>query len=186
MIMATPKVLILPGWQGSGHSHWQMRWVRLYAYQLVEQHDWMRPLRGDWLARLEDVMSDLNEPVYLVAHGLSCIQVAAWAPISAHRHKVAAALLVAPSDVEASHLEDVFSSWRPIELKALPFKSMLIGSPNNPDCSAARAAHFAKCWGSQYLSLGESGQLNAESILGDWPEGHALLNDLMKEKEHGH
>jgi predicted alpha/beta hydrolase family esterase len=34
--------------------------------------------------------------------------------------------------------------------------------------------------------LGESGQLNAESILGDWPEGHALLNDLMKEKEHGH
>ena len=184
--MGNSKVLILPGWEGSGPSHWQMRWVSQWAYQVLEQHDWMRPLRGDWLARLEDVVSELEAPVYLVAHGLSCIQVAAWAPISAHRHKVAAAFLVAPSDVEASHLEDVFSSWRPIELKALPFKSMLIDSPNNPDCSAARATHFAKCWGSQYLRLGESGHLNAESNGGDWPEGHALLNDLMKEKEHGH
>jgi predicted alpha/beta hydrolase family esterase len=163
-----------------------MHWVRRYAYQLVEQHDWMRPLRGDWLARLEDVMSDLNEPVYLVAHGLGCIQIAAWAQISAHVHKVEAALLVSPSDVEASHLEGVFSSWQPIELKALPFKSMLIGSQNNPDCSAARTAHLANCWGCKYLNLGECGQLNAESNLRDWPEGHALLNDLMKEKEHGY
>jgi len=28
---------------------------------------------------------------------------------------------VAPGDVEASHLQDVFSSWRPIALTALPF-----------------------------------------------------------------
>ena len=134
--MATPKVLILPGWRGSGHSHWQMCWVRRYAYQLVEQHDWMRPLRGDWLARLEDVMSDLNEPVYLVAHGLGCIQIAAWAQISAQSHKVHGALLVAPSDVEASHFQDVLSSWRPIELKALPFKSILIGPTRRMDsCS---------------------------------------------------
>jgi hypothetical protein len=41
-------------------------------------------------------------------------------------------------------------------------------------------------WGAQYLSLGECGHLNAESNLGDWPEGHALLSELMKEKEHGH
>jgi predicted alpha/beta hydrolase family esterase len=28
--------------------------------------------------------------------------------------------------------------------------------------------------------------VNAESNLGDWPEGRALLNELMKEKKHGH
>ena len=56
--MENPKVLILPGWQGSGPLHWQSLWTRQYADQLVEQHDWMRPLRGDWLARLDDVMSD--------------------------------------------------------------------------------------------------------------------------------
>ena len=184
--MKNQKTLILPGWQGSGPSHWQLRWANQYAYQVVEQHDWMRPLRGDWLAQLEDVMSDVNEPVYLLAHSLGCIQIAAWAQISAQSHKVDGALLVAPSDVAASHLEDVLSSWRPIELKALPFKSILIGSQNDPDCSAKRAAHFAKCWGSRYHNVGECGQLNAESNLGDWPEGHAFLNELMKEKEHGH
>lgn len=184
--MANHKVLILPGWRGSGYSHWQMRWVNQYACQVLEQHDWSRPLRGDWLARLEDVMSDANEPVYLVAHSLGCIQTAAWAQISAQSHKVHGALLLAPSDVEASHFQDVLSSWRPIALKALPFKSILIGRQNDPDCSAERAAHFAMSWGSQYMNLGEFGQVDAESSLGDWPEGHALLNELMKEKEHGH
>ena len=184
--MANQKVLILPGWRGSGRLHWQMRWVNQYAYQVVDQHEWMRPLRGDWLARLEEVMSDVSEAVYLVAHGLGCIQIAAWAQISAQSHKVHGALLVAPSDVEASHFQDVLSSWRPIALKALPFKSILIGSQNDPDCRAERAAHFAMSWGAQYLNLGECGHLNAESNLGDWPEGHALLSELMKEKEHGH
>jgi predicted alpha/beta hydrolase family esterase len=184
--MGNPKVLILPGWQGSGPSHWQMRWVSQWAYQVLEQHDWMRPLRGDWLARLEDVVSELEEPVYLVAHSLGCIQIAAWAQISQQCHKVKGAFLVAPGDVEASHLQDVFSTWRPIALTALPFKSSLIGSQNDPFCSPARAEFFAKAWGSQFVNLGEMGHVNAESNLGDWPEGHALLNELMKDTEHGH
>ncbi|MEN9551122.1 MAG: hypothetical protein RI896_1063, partial [Pseudomonadota bacterium] len=86
--MHQPKVLILPGWQGSGPLHWQMRWVALYKDVVVEQHDWMRPLRGDWLSRLDDVLSDLEGPVYLAAHSLGCIQVAAWAAVSAQCHKV--------------------------------------------------------------------------------------------------
>ena len=146
----------------------------------------MRPLRGDWLARLDDVLSDLIGPVFLVAHSLGCIQVAAWAQVSAQCHKVKGAMLVAPGDLEASQLQDVFSSWRPIALTALPFQSILIGSENDPYCTVARAEQFAKAWGSHYLNLGECGQLNAESNLGDWPEGHALLNELMKEKTHGH
>ena len=180
--MKSSKVLILPGWQGSGPSHWQSLWIGQYAYQLVEQHDWMRPLRGDWLSRLDDVLSDLSGPVFLVAHSLGCIQVAAWAQVSAQCHKVKGAMLVAPGDVEASHLQEVFSSWRPITLTALPFQSILIGSENDPYCTAARAEHFAKAWGSEYLNVGERGHVNAESNLGDWPEGHALLNELMKEK----
>ena len=183
--MENPKVLILPGWQGSGPSHWQSLWTRQYADQLVEQHDWVRPLRGDWLARLDDVMSDLSGPVFLVAHSLGCIQVAAWAQTSAQCHKVKAALLVAPGDVEASPVQDVFSSWRPIALNALPFKSILIGSENDPYCTLARAEQFALAWGSEFLNLGECGHVNAESNLGDWPEGRALLNELMKEKKHG-
>ena len=184
--MQQASVLILPGWQGSGSLHWQMRWVALHGDVVVEQHDWLRPLRGDWLARLDDVVSDLNGPVYLAAHSLGCIQVAAWAGVSTQFHKVKGALLVAPGDVEAPHLLDLFSSWRPIDMVTLPFPSILVGSQNDPYCTAQRAQSFAKAWGSDYVDLGFKGHVNAESELGDWPEGRALLNRLMKEKEHGH
>ena len=184
--MHSNQVLILPGWHGSGPLHWQMRWVEKYQYHVVEQHDWMRPLRGDWLARLDDVMSDLNDSVYLVAHSLGCIQVASWANISKHAHKVKAALLVAPGDVESEPLKEVFSSWRPISLKKMPFKSTLLGSENDPDCSRERAQFFAKSWGSDWINLGPKGHLNADSHSGDWAEGHAFLNQLMKVNEHGH
>ena len=54
--MNPANVLILPGWQNSGPDHWQSRWERKHGYVRVEQHDWQRPLRGDWIARLEDVL----------------------------------------------------------------------------------------------------------------------------------
>lgn len=184
--MHQPKVLILPGWQGSGPLHWQMRWAALYKDVVVEQHDWMRPLRGDWLSRLDDVLSDLEGPVYLAAHSLGCIQVAAWAAVSAQCHKVKGALLVAPGDVEAAQVTDLFPSWRPIELNRLPFKSVLVGSQNDPYCTSDRAQALAQAWGSDFLNLGLKGHVNAESNLGDWPEGREMLNSLMKEKEDGH
>ncbi|MBU3721926.1 MAG: alpha/beta hydrolase [Limnohabitans sp.] len=184
--MSQSTVLILPGWQGSGPLHWQMRWVALHGDVVVEQHDWMRPLRGDWLSRLDDVLSDLEGPVLLAAHSLGCIQVTAWAAVSAQTHKVKAALLVAPGDVEASNFKDVFSTWQPIVMNRLPFKSLLVGSQNDPFCTLERAQAFAKAWGSDFLNLGNKGHVNADSNLGDWPEGRAMLNSLMKEKEHGH
>jgi predicted alpha/beta hydrolase family esterase len=45
---------------------------------------------------------------------------------------------------------------------------------------------LARAWGSDFLNLGLKGHVNAESNLGDWPEGRAMLNSLMKEKEDGH
>ncbi len=184
--MHQPSVLILPGWQGSGPLHWQMRWVALHRDVVVEQHDWMRPLRGDWLSRLDDVLSDLESPVYLAAHSLGCIQVAAWAAVSAQCRKVKGALLVAPGDVEAADFADLFSSWRPIDMKRLPFKTILVGSQNDPYCTSDRAQALARAWGTDFLNLGLKGHVNAESNLGDWPEGRAMLNRLMKEKEDGH
>ena len=53
---------MLPGWEGSGPRHWQTLWEQRHHYRRVEQHDWSRPLRGDWLARLEDVVLSCEEP----------------------------------------------------------------------------------------------------------------------------
>ena len=109
-----PVVLTLPGWQNSGPGHWQTLWEQQYGYQRVEQHDWARPLRGDWTARLEDVVLDAGGPVVLVAHSLGCILVAWWAAHSANAHRVHAALLVAPGDVERADVRAQLPGWAPI------------------------------------------------------------------------
>ena len=38
---------------------------------------------------------------------------------------------------------------------------------------------LAIAWGSRFVDLGEAGHINAETGLGDWPAGHAVLAELM-------
>ena len=177
--MNPSSVLLLPGWQNSGPGHWQTEWERLHGYQRVQQHDWMRPLRGDWTARLEEVVADAPGSVVLVAHSLGCILVAWWAAHTRHAHKVRGALLVAPGDVQRPDLATQIRGWAPIARQALPFSALLVASRNDPYCSFERARAMARDWGAHCVDLGERGHINAESGLADWPEGHALLASLM-------
>jgi uncharacterized protein len=174
-------VLLLPGWQGSGPDHWQMRWAKVHGYSVVEQNDWLRPRRGDWLARLDEVVIDAPGPVVLVAHSLGCILVSAWASFSRHTAKVRAALLVAPGDVAQPALQEILPGWLPIEGRPLPFRSIVVGSDNDPYCSAERAQQLARNWSARWVGLGAAGHINADSSLGDWPEGHTLLQTLLKD-----
>ena len=184
--MSAPAVLVLPGWQNSGPRHWQSLWEAQYGYTRVEQHDWMRPLRGDWIARLEEVVlehgarGNSGGGIVLAAHSLGCMLVAAWAAHSRNTALVRGALLVAPGDPQREELRAVLSSWTPIVARALPFRSLLLASHNDPYCSLARAGEFATAWGSEFVDCGPCGHINAESGLGLWPQGHALLRDLCQ------
>lgn len=177
-ITAAPRVLLLPGWQNSGPGHWQTRWEALHGDRRVDQHDWMRPLRGDWSARLEEEVLAAPGQVLLAAHSLGCILVGAWAAHSQNTHKVAGVLLVAPGDVEREDLRQQIPGWAPIVRRQLPFAATLIGSTNDPYCSAARAQGLAQDWGARYIELGPCGHINAESGLGDWPQGRDWLLEL--------
>src|SRR5659263_450541 len=183
--LPTPQVLLLPGWQNAGPAHWLSRWQAMHGYRRVAQHDWQRPLRGDWLMQLEEAVlqstatsNASDRPVVappvigltLVAHGLGCLLVAAWAAHSRHSHRVKAALLVAPLDVEREALRALLASWSPIPWQPLPFNSMLVGSRDDPYCSFERAQAFAHAWGSEFIDGGPQGQINAEPGLGDWPQ----------------
>jgi predicted alpha/beta hydrolase family esterase len=179
--MKPSNVLTLPGWEGSGPRHWQTLWEQRFRYRRVEQHDWTKPLRGDWVARLEDVVLSCDEPAVLVAHSLGCVLVAAWAAHSRNTHRVKAALLVAPGDVERPEVREQLPSWSPIELRALPFPAVLLGSRNDPYCAFERARLFAHAWNAQFMDYGDCGHINADSGLASWPEGHVLLQDLMKD-----
>ena len=37
-----------------------------------------------------------------------------------------------------------------------------------------------KAWGAQFIDHGACGHINADSGLGDWPEGRALLRSLVE------
>jgi len=184
--MSTQPILLLPGWQNSGPDHWQSRWERSHGYERVEQHDWMRPLRGDWIARLQDVVTDhaARKPpgapadIVLVAHSLGCQLVAAWAvanPLAIH---IRGALLVAPGDPQREELAGVLASWTRVARQPLPFPALLLGSRDDPYCSFVRAREFARAWGAEFIDCGNCGHINAESGLGDWPQGQALLRRL--------
>ena len=179
--MKPSNVLVLPGWENSGPLHWQSLWEQRHGYARVDQHDWHRPLRGDWIARLEEVVLTCDEPAVLVGHSLGCILTAAWAAHSKNAHRVKAALLVAPGDVERPDVREQIPSWSPIELQVLPFASVLLASRDDPYCAFERARLFAHAWGSQFMDYGPCGHINADSGLASWPEGHVLLQDLMKD-----
>jgi len=177
--MKPSSVLLLPGWHDSEPTHWQTLWEHKHGYVRVQQHDWDRPLRGDWVARLEEVLLTRDEPAVLVAHSLGCIHAAAWASVTRHPQRVKAALLVAPGDVERPEIREQIPGWSPIALQALPFPSVLVASRNDPHCTLERARLFAHAWGSHFIDIGEAGHINADSAPGSWPEGHVLLQDLL-------
>ncbi len=179
--MKPSNVLLLPGWQNSGPLHWQSLWEQRHGYVRVDQYDWVRPLRGDWVARLEEVILTCDEPAVLVGHSLGCILAAAWAAHSRNTHRVKAALLVAPVDPERADVRELLPGWAPVPLQALPFPSVLLASRDDPYCEFERARLFGYAWGSQFMDYGPCGHINADSGLASWPEGHVLLQDLMKD-----
>jgi predicted alpha/beta hydrolase family esterase len=85
-----------------------------------------------------------------------------WAAHSRNTHWVKAALLVAPGDAAREELRSVLTSWARVPMQRLPFKSILLGSHNDPYCSLARAQVFASAWGAEFIDYGATGHINGE------------------------
>lgn len=171
-------VLVLPGWRNSGASHWQTRWeARFPGWRRLQQDNWTHPRREDWVARLDTAVTASRRPLVLVAHSLGCVTVAHWAARS--RGRVAAALLVAPADVERPNAAGALRGFAPIPRGALPFPALVVASDNDPACSAWRAAALAEDWGAELLLLQGAGHINADSGLEDWAVGRQLFGDWL-------
>lgn len=173
-----PRVLLLPGWLDSDADHWQSRWEALHGHVRVQQSDWQWPRRGDWMARLDEVLLQDPRPALLVAHSLGCQLVAAWAAHSRLTERVRAALLVAPPDVEREDMPPNLYSWRPIVRQRLPFPALAVLSSDDPYAALDRAQAMAEDWGAAVHVAGALGHLNSSSGLGDWPQGLAWLQAL--------
>jgi serine hydrolase len=177
---SSPRLLMLPGLGGSGPEHWQTRWeAREPACARVCQRDWDRPELAEWLATVDAALAAAGGPVALVAHSLACSLVAHGARRPGWE-RVVAALLVAPADVESpARTPPETRSFAPLPAQPLPFPATVVASGNDPYVELARARDFASRWGARFVDVGTLGHINAASGLGDWPEGRALLDELL-------
>ncbi|MEO8191191.1 MAG: alpha/beta hydrolase [Acidobacteriota bacterium] len=176
--MARP-VLTLPGLHGSGPSHWQSLWERRReGVTRVRQRDWARPEREFWVASLESAIAACAEPPVLAAHSLGCITAVFWA-FSGSNAAISGALLVSPTDTEREDAPPEIAGFRPIPMHRLPFPSILVVSSTDPYLSVERSFGFARAWGSRRVEIGPGGHINAASGFGPWPQGEALLDELL-------
>ncbi len=178
--IAACRVLLLPGWLDSGPTHWQSRWEQAHGHRRVTQSDWVWPKRGDWMARLEEVLLESPTPAVLVAHSLGCHLVAAWAGHSQHTARVRGALLVALPDLERADLPPNLQPWRPTLRQRLPFATVAVVSQDDPYSAPERAATLASQWGAELVNVGPAGHINGDAGLGDWPDGRRWLERLVR------
>jgi predicted alpha/beta hydrolase family esterase len=164
-------ILIVPGLNGSGPDHWQTRWERkLSTARRVEQDDWERPRRDQWIERLVAASATATRPAVLVAHSLGVHTVVQAAPYLSKT--VIGAFLVAPPDEPAlAAIPEVDRAFAPIPRDPLPFSAILVASENDPYCDIAAAEDFGFAWGAAFANAGAAGHINTESGHGPWPEG---------------
>lgn len=170
-----PTLLIVPGWHNSGPSHWQSLWAdHIPGTVRVQQTDWDRPSKLAWINTLAQAVLQQPSPVVVAAHSLGCIATVDLPPEVAQR--IQGALLVAPADPER---RGVLADFSPVPFQALPYRSIVVASSNDPFCSVRTAGAYARAWGSEMMRLPNAGHINADSGLGEWPLGLALLQTLM-------
>jgi serine hydrolase len=180
--MARTRVLVIPGFGGSGPDHWQTLWEQKYGYERVQQEDWDHPEPGAWMRRLDDAVNQSQEPAVLVAHSLGCALVALWAP-KAPAGRVVGALAVAPADVDSEmHTPDEVRCFSPLPLAPLPFPTIVVASRTDPYVRFARAQEMASGWGARLVDVGRLGHINADTDVRDWPDGHRLLEELLGQR----
>lgn len=181
----THPILIVPGIGNSGPGHWQSLWqARLPRAERLQVPDWDRVACDDWVAALARHVQALGADTTIVAHSLGCLTVAHWA--ARYGVKIRGALLVAvPDPAAAAFPTTETSGFTPVPTQRLPFPAIVVSSTNDPYGSIGYARGCAEQWGSPLVDIGPRGHVNADSGLGDWPAGLALLEQLLSGAEPG-
>jgi hypothetical protein len=63
-------------------------------------------------------------------------------------------------------------------MRRLPSPSLLVASTDDPLLTVPRARSLAHARGSELHTVGALQHIGSESLLGDWPQGRALLDRL--------
>lgn len=186
--MSNPTVLIVPGLRDAVAQHWQTlleadlrqagRAVHSVPPMGREDLDCARKV-----AAIERAAAAIEGPLLVVAHSGGCIMVAHWAAQT--RRGVHGALLATPPDFDTAMpsgyptIEALqHGGWFPVPRQALPFRSIVAASRNDPLGRFGRVAALATDWGGALVDLGPVGHLNPASGFGPWPQALDLIARL--------
>jgi len=169
---------IIPGLGNSGEEHWQTFFEQSgNNFQRIVQQEWDTPDCNDWVNTIDKAILDYAPAtVVLIGHSLGCVTIAHWAKHS--NKKIKGALLVAPSDIEAPVYTFPATGFTPIPIDKINFKTIVVASENDEWVSLERAKFFAANWGSEFISIGNAGHINAASGYGSWKQGLEILKKL--------
>lgn len=172
------KYFIIPGYGNSDEDHWQTYFEKILPNcQRINQHSWEEPICEDWINTIDKAIEgyELSEIIF-ITHSLGGIALAHWA--KKFSRIIKGALIVAPADIENLYEEIPVQTFLPVPLNLLPFPTVLAASKNDNWAACKRSEYFAKCWGSQFISIGDAGHINTDSGYGKWDEGLELLKML--------
>lgn len=176
--MSANHCFILPGLNNSGPQHWQTYWENDYGFTRIQQAEWDNPVGDEWTKTIEEQLLHypLNE-VVLIGHSLACCTIVKWA--ARYKHIIKGALLAGPSDTEAASYPPGTTGFTPMPSYRLPFPSIVVTSSDDFYVTMERAKFFAGNWGSQLVNAGALGHINTASNIGNWPQGYAILQQLI-------
>jgi uncharacterized protein len=172
-------VLLLPGIGDSGPSHWQSLWQAKYAdVNRIMQRDWDHPVCDEWVACLDQAVRGAAAPPILVAHSLGCLAVVHWAarPNRCTDRHCHAMLLVAVPDPRAAAFPRDATGFAPLPGTLLECPPTVISSSDDPYSSTEFTEKCVAAWNAEHVALRQCGHINADSGLGDWPEGWDIVD----------
>ncbi len=164
------RVLILHGWGGSDHPHWQSKlasklacnYKRVYFPLLKNPHF---PTLNSWLKELREIMIDFK-PTVVVCHSLAntlWFWYANEADIELDR-----LYLVAPPSIDTDE-NTIKSFFPPPKPKSLLAKELtFVVSSNDLWSSVEETELLAKEYSANFKIVDSAGHINADSGYGDW------------------
>ncbi len=188
--MISDRIIIVPGYLGSGPGHWQT-WLesRLPRCRRVTGITWEKPELAAWSQRIHKAIDGSKQEVWIVAHSFGCL--ASVVAASEQADKVAGIVLVAPADPDRFSPDGLrqkhqgkfldISIDHLLPPKPLPcLSNVIIASENDPWLSLPKAKSWAERWGSTLINAGKVGHINAQSGFGPWPFILILLDTLRE------
>lgn len=177
------RVLVIPGLNDSGPTHWQSHLQAHFRHAVrVQQQDWGRPDLSAWAARIDATLAALPPARWVaVAHSFGCLallhHLGTRGPTPAHPHGVQSALLIAPAD------PDKFSIATRLPQSHPGIDTVLVASETDPWMAYPRAQSWARTWGSRLINMGDAGHINVASGFGPLPLATSLAQQLIHRAE---